>query len=331
MHTDSFDRLSHSHAFNLDSRRAERVTLYVVWLTAVTMVVEIAAGYAYGSMALLADGWHMGTHVAALSIAVFAYRYARAHAHDRNFSFGTGKVGALGGFASAIGLMVVAVMMGLESVQRLASPVVVRFDEALVVAGFGLAINLLSAWLLAAGHDHDHHHDHGSDHDHHHHADAKDHNLRAAYMHVLADALTSVLAIVALVLGGLYGWVWLDPLMGLVGALVIGRWSIGLIRETGSPLLDRIPDGDLATGIRAVVEADADNRVVDLHLWSVGPGRHALILGLVTDRPRAPDHYKALLADQRSLAHVTIEVNPCDDPNCPLDGSQPSTGPELVR
>jgi cation diffusion facilitator family transporter len=231
MHSHSLEQWQHDHDFHLDSSHGERRTRYVVLLTAVMMVVEIAAGYLYGSMALLADGWHMGTHVAALGISLFAYGYARRHADDPRYSFGTGKVSSLAGFASAVALAVVALMMGAESVQRLLSPQTIHFDEAILVASVGLAVNLLSAWLLRD--DHSHHH-HGHDEPHHHH----DHNLRAAYLHVLADALTSLLAIVALLCGRALGWVWMDALMGIVGALVIAKWGLDLIRETGGVLLD---------------------------------------------------------------------------------------------
>ncbi len=310
------ERWRHGHDFNLDTQEGERRTRLVVILTACMMVVEIAAGYLFGSMALLADGWHMGTHVAALSIAVFAYRYARRHADNPRFSFGTGKVTALGGFASAVALAVVAMMMGLESVGRLVAPETIRFDEAIVVAVIGLVVNLVSAWLLQggdAGHHHgghDHHHDHTA---HHHH----DHNLRAAYLHVLADALTSVLAIVALVAGKLLGWVWMDAFMGLVGAALITRWAYGLVGETSGVLLDSSPSEDTLSRIRRALEADADNQVTDLHVWRLGPRDLGAIVSLVTHHPREPEHYKALLAHLPELGHVTVEVNRCRDRECP--------------
>ncbi len=309
MHSHSLEQWQHDHDFHLDSSHGERRTRYVVLLTAVMMVVEIAAGYLYGSMALLADGWHMGTHVAALGISLFAYGYARRHADDPRYSFGTGKVSSLAGFASAVALAVVALMMGAESVQRLLSPQTIHFDEAILVASVGLAVNLLSAWLLRD--DHSHHH-HGHDEPHHHH----DHNLRAAYLHVLADALTSLLAIVALLCGRALGWVWMDALMGIVGALVIAKWGLDLIRETGGVLLDGTPDRELETNIRDAIEADADNRIADLHLWRIGPNRCAAIVALVTHQPRDPEHYKALVRDLHGLAHVTVEVNRCVGEPC---------------
>lgn len=309
MHSHSLEQWQHDHDFHLDSSHGERRTRYVVLLTAVMMVVEIAAGYLYGSMALLADGWHMGTHVAALGISLFAYGYARRHADDPRYSFGTGKVSSLAGFASAVALAVVALMMGAESVQRLLSPQTIHFDEAILVASVGLAVNLLSAWLLRDDHSH-HHHGHAEPHHHH------DHNLRAAYLHVLADALTSLLAIVALLCGRALGWVWMDALMGIVGALVIAKWGLDLIRETGGVLLDGTPDRELETNIRDAIEADADNRIADLHLWRIGPNRCAAIVALVTHHPRDPEYYKALVRDLHGLAHVTVEVNRCVGEPC---------------
>ncbi len=279
----------------------------MVLLTAFMMVIEIAAGYHYGSMALLADGWHMGTHVAALSISLFAYSYARRHAKNPSFSFGTGKVGSLGGFASAIALAVVALLMGLESTERLLFPQSIRFNEAIVVAVVGLIVNLVSAWMLQDGHSHAH----GHDHDHHH-----DHNLRAAYLHVIADALTSVLAIVALLCGKVFGWAWMDALMGMVGAIIISKWSLGLIRGTSGVLLDATPDNELSDEIRQAIESDSDNRISDLHLWCVGPNQFAAIISLVTHDPREPEYYKGLLADLDGLSHTTIEVNGCPGDPC---------------
>jgi cation diffusion facilitator family transporter len=311
MHIHTLDQWRHSHDFHIDSVHGERRTLYVVLLTAFMMVIEIAAGYLYGSMALLADGWHMGTHVAALSISLFAYRYARRHAKNPYFSFGTGKVSSLGGFASAVALAVVALLMGLESIERLLSPQSIRFNEAILVASVGLVVNLLSAWLLHGGHDHTHDH-YQHDHTSHHH----DHNLRAAYLHVLADALTSVLAIVALVCGMAFGWIWMDALMGIVGAIVISKWSLDLIRESSGVLLDSLPDHELAGEVRRAIESDADNRISDLHLWRVGPNRFAAIISLVTHHPRDPGHYKELLEGLGGLVHTTVEVNGCSGDSC---------------
>lgn len=313
------ERFAHSHDFlGRGHDRNARRTLLVVALTAVMMVAEIVAGYATGSMALLADGFHMGTHAGALGIAAFAYAYARRHAGDPRYSFGTGKVGDLAGFASAVILGLVALGIGVESVQRLFDPVGVAFDEAIVVAVIGLAVNLASAVLLGHGHDHGrghghghahHHHDHGHDHDHHHHDHARgggDNNLRAAYMHVLADALTSVFAIAALLAGRFAGWVWLDPVMGIVGALVIMRWSVVLLKDTAGVLLDRT-DPALVGEIRESVEAPGDARVCDLHVWRVGPEAHAAIVSVVAGPGLDCEAVRARLAPVHELAHVTVE------------------------
>ena len=305
MHAGQLDRWRHDHAFGADAHRAaERRTRWVIALTVTMMVGELAGGLVFGSMALLADGWHMGTHAAALGITVFAYVYARRHAADPRYSFGTGKVGALGGFASAVGLAVVALLVLGESLSRFVDPVPIRFNEAIAVAALGLGVNLLSAWMLRD----DHHHGH----DHHH-----DHNLRAAYLHVLADALTSVLAIVALVAGKHLGWAWMDPMMGIVGSLVIARWSVGLLRDTSSVLLDAEVGQERSAAVRATLEAEADNRVVDLHLWRVGPAHLAVIASIVTHHPRQPEHYRSLLtARHPELAHVTVEIHPCEGESC---------------
>ncbi len=310
MHSHSLDRLAHAHDFNSRSKDGERRTRQVVILTAVMMVIEIAAGYLYGSMALLADGWHMGTHVAALGITLFTYNYARRHADNPVYSFGTGKVSALGGFASAMALAVVALLMGVESVERLISPEVIQFDQAILVAVAGLIVNLFSAWLLQGGEGHQHHHDHEEGH--HHHAE-RDHNLRAAYLHVLADAMTSLLAIFALVVGKFYGLVWMDALMGMVGALVISRWGYGLLCDTSKVLLDSVPEDETLQAIRNAVESDSDNLIADLHVWRLGPQGYGVIISLVTHEPKDPGHYKALLQGFKDLLHVTIEVNGCDE------------------
>ncbi|MHB8873242.1 MAG: CDF family Co(II)/Ni(II) efflux transporter DmeF [Myxococcaceae bacterium] len=307
MHLTELHRWKHAHTFGTDQLVAgERRTRWVVALTVTMMIVEVAAGMAFGSMALLADGWHMGTHAAALGIAVFAYVYARRHASDSRYSFGTGKVGALGGFGSAVGLAVVALLVVGESLSRLASPVTIRFNEAIAVAVVGLIVNLVSALLLGEHHDdHDHAHDAGSVHHH-------DHNLRGAYLHVLADALTSVLAIIALLAGKTLGWTWMDPVMGVVGGLLIARWSYGLLRDTSAVLLDGELQEERRREIQGALEADEDNRVADLHVWRVGPRHLAAIVSVVTARPRPPAHYKALLARHPDLVHLTIEVQPCE-------------------
>lgn len=314
MHTHSIEQWQHSHDFNAVSRHGEKRTRLVLALTATTMVAEIAAGLAFGSMALLADGWHMGTHAAAFLITIFAYRYAARNTGNPSFAFGTGKVSVLGGFASAIALASVALLMLLESVQRLFAPQLIHFNEAIAVAVIGLAVNLVSAFLLDDHHHDDHPHGH-EDHGEHGHGH-RDHNLRAAYFHVLADALTSVLAIVALVFGKFLGWHWLDPLMGIVGALVITRWSIGLLRQTGPILLDSGITADVLKAIRATIEADRDNRVSDIHVWPVGPADYAAIIAIVTHEPQPPGHYKDLLREFRQLSHVSIEIQPCAGDSC---------------
>ena len=315
MHSHSISSWRHEHVFlGADHARNERRTWIVIALTAAMMVGEIIAGAMFGSMALLADGFHMATHAGALTIAALAYLYARRHAHDERFTFGTGKLGELAGYSSAVILAVVALLIGFESVMRLTAPVPIRFNEAIAVAVLGLLVNLASAWLLHDGghHEHDHHHahDHSDDHAHHAH-DHQDHNLRSAYFHVLTDALTSVLAIIGLLAGRFYGWLWMDPLMGIVGGVVIARWSWGLLRGAGAVLLDTMPDKALSAQIRQTLEGDGD-RVSDLHLWRVGPGHMALIVSIVSDRPQAPEYYKGNLSGLPQLSHVTVEVHPCE-------------------
>lgn len=331
MHTHSIESWQHPHVF-LGARhdRHERRTWFVVALTAAMMVSEIVGGTIFGSMAVVADGWHMSTHAGALAIAAFAYRFARRHAHDPRFSFGTGKVGELAAFSSALLLALVALLIGYEALLRLARPVPIDFVEATWLAVAGLAVNLGSAWLLAddhhhghdhahAAHDDDHHHDHGHSHHHHHHDHHDQHhhqhqdtNLRAAYVHVLADAMTSVLAIVALLAGRFYGWVWLDPVMALVGVCVILSWAFGLVRTAGAVLLDMVPDRRLAGTIRKRLEVGGD-RVSDLHLWRLGPGHIGVIAAVVSDRPDAPAEYRRRLDDIAGLSHITVEVQRCPD------------------
>ena len=294
----------HEHVFLGEGHaRNERRVWLVIVLTATMMVLEIAGGSIFGSMALVADGWHMSTHAAAMLISALAYLYARRHARDPRFTFGTGKLGDLAGFSSAIVLALVALMIGWESLLRLTAPVPIHYGQAMAVAALGLAVNLLSAWLLR-GEEH-HHHDHG---DLHHHHDT-DNNLRAAYLHVLADALTSVLAIAALLLGWLNGWAWADPLMGVIGALVIARWSWGLIRDTGGVLLDQASEGGhLAGEVREALAAEPVT-LTDLHVWQIGPGHHAAIVALQAARPKTPAEYRGLLAGIHELSHVTVEVS----------------------
>ena len=306
--------LNHSHSFGQGRKRpGESRTIIVIVVTAAMMVVEIATGILFGSMALLADGLHMASHAAALSINVFAYIYARRHAHDARFSFGTGKVNALGGFSGAVLLAVFAVMMAVESVVRLVNPVEIAFNQAIFVAVIGLVVNGLSMFILGrkddAHHDHDHGHDGRHDfevhHDHHH----DDHNLRSAYLHVLADALTSFLAIFALLAAKYFGLVWMDPLMGIIGAVLVSRWSISLLLTTSHVLLDRQVPAHIRQKVMDGIEKIGDNRVVDLHLWAVGPGIYAAIVSVSTKIPKPPEYYKQLIPADLKLVHVTVEVN----------------------
>ncbi|MHB0972222.1 MAG: CDF family Co(II)/Ni(II) efflux transporter DmeF [Thermoanaerobaculia bacterium] len=295
----------HSHSFGQEHRRSgERRTVAVIVLTATMMVVEIAAGIAYGSMALLADGLHMASHAAALGITVAAYIFARRHAHDERFSFGTGKINALGGFTGAILLVVFAIIMAWESIQRLIEPVPIAFDQAIVVAVAGLLVNGLSAFILR---DHEveeefHSHDGGGVHAHHH-----DHNLAAAYLHVAADALTSLLAIVALFAAKWFGTTWMDPLMGFVAAFLVTRWSVGLLRGTARVLLDLQAPDDVRRAIRECLEEDG-SRVGDLHVWSIGPQLYSVIATVASTAPHPPHRYRELLPRGLGIAHVTIEV-----------------------
>jgi cation diffusion facilitator family transporter len=297
----------HDHDFlGAAQARHERRTRLVIVLTAVMMVVEVAAGLIYGSMALLADGWHMASHAAALSITALGYWLARRHASDPRFCFGTGKVGDVAGFASALLLAFIALLMGYESIVRLFSPVTIAFNQAIMVAVVGLVVNLLSAYLLKEDHQHGHDHDH--DHQQHH----ADHNLKSAYMHVVADALTSVLAIVALAVGKYLGWAWMDPVMGIVGSVVIARWAWRLIGDTGRVLLDVNSQPEVAEKIRQTLGALEGTRVTDLHLWRLGPGHLGAIVSLVAAHPRSPDYYKDILAKHYQISHLTVEVHPLE-------------------
>jgi len=319
MHTHSLDRHTHDHVFLGEQHaRNERRTWFVVALTLVMMAGEIIAGSFFGSMALLADGWHMGTHAAALGIAGAAYLFARRQSGNARFSFGTGKFGDLAAFSSALILGMIAIQIAYESVLRLISPVPIVYREAIAVACLGLAVNLVSAWLLRDGHDHHHHghahvhshhdHHHDDDHDHHHHD--RDNNFRAAYVHVLADAATSVLAIAALVIAMFSGWNRTDPAVGLIGSVVIASWAWTLIRDAGSVLLDVTFDRKLERDIRARLE-EGEDRVTDLHVWQLGPGHCAAVISLVSDAPLQPAIYKERLHDLKGLSHVTVEVERC--------------------
>lgn len=311
MHSHSLEAWQHPHVFlGAKHDQHERGTWFVVAFTSAMMVAEVVGGTLFGSMAVVADGWHMSTHAGALAIAALAYRFARKRARDPRFSFGTGKIGELAAFSSAVVLALIAGLIGYEAVSRLFAPVAINFAEATWLAVAGLGVNLVSAWLLFDRdhhhtHDHDPHHDHGS----HHHG--HDSNIRAAYVHVLADAMTSVLAIVALLAGRYFGLIWMDPLMALVGVCVIGSWSFGLIRSSGAVLLDMVPDRRFAGYIREHLEIGGD-RVSDLHLWRLGPGHVGLIAAVVSDNPQPPDAYKQRLAGISGLSHVTVEVHACE-------------------
>jgi cation diffusion facilitator family transporter len=305
--------LGEGHAHN------ERRTWAVIWLCGAMMMAEIVGGLLFGSIALVADGLHMSTHAGALLLAALAYGYARRHAFDPRFSFGTGKLGDLAGFSSAIVLAMIAVLIAYEAVTRLFSPVPIAFNQAIPIACLGLSVNVASAWLLSGtnreheqGHGHDHHshrrtHGDGSD------VTARDNNMRAAVVHVMADAAVSLLVIVGLTLARLFGWVWMDPVAGIIGSLVIASWSYGLIRDTAAVLLDMNPDRVLAENMRAAVESDGD-RVSDLHVWRLGPGHLAAIVSVVTRKQRSPDFYRAQLSRFHSLSHLTVEVKPAGSP-----------------
>lgn len=322
MHSHSVDDWTHQHIYlGPHHGRNERRTWMVVALTAVMMVVEIAGGTVFGSMALVADGWHMATHAAALGISGLAYLYARRYAHDPRFTFGTGKLGDLAAFTSAVVLLLIAVLIAYESALRIVSPVPIAYGEAVVIAVLGLIVNLASAWLLGAGHHHGHgaahhddqheHHEHHGHHEHHEHH--KDLNLRAAYIHVLTDALTSVLAIAGLGAAWAFGWRWVDPAVGLVGAVVISAWAVALVRAAGRVLLDVTPRR-LVDEIRVRLERDGD-RICDLHVWQLGPGHHAALVSIVADHPQAPSAYKQRLSAVPGLSHVTVEVECCPGPH----------------
>ena len=298
---------SHAHVFDFGNPLAEKNTLKVVILTTVMMVVEIVGGWLFNSMALLADGWHMSSHAIALGLSFFAYVLARKFAHDSRFAFGTWKIEILAGYTSALLLVGIALLMFYESVARLFVPVSIHFNEAIPVAIIGLVVNLVCAWLLKDGHHHHHEHDHthGDAHAHHH-----DMNLRSAYIHVIADAATSVLAIVALVAGKYWGANWLDPVMGIVGAVLVGVWATGLLRDTGRVLLDAEMDAPVIGEIHEVIrESPVAAEVCDLHVWRVGKGKYACILSLITKEDISPDYFRDRLSVHEELVHVTVEVN----------------------
>lgn len=290
----------HDHDFLSEQHHSnERRTWFVIALTSITMVVEIVSGLLFGSMALLADGWHMASHASAMGVAAFAYYWARKQKDNPRYAFGTGKIGDLAGFSSGLLLLLIAMFMAYESIQRMLHPVPILFDQALVVAAIGLAVNLASAFILKE--DHDHHHE-AHDHDH-------DHNLRAAYLHVLADALTSIMAIAALLFGKLWGWGFLDPLMGVAGAVVISRWSYGLLRDTGRILLDYNQDALIGRQIRDALDNGGKACIEDLHVWRLGPGHYGSVISIRTEDHCRPEEFKNRLCHIRHLSHVTVEVN----------------------
>ncbi|MDE2459354.1 MAG: CDF family Co(II)/Ni(II) efflux transporter DmeF [Rhodospirillales bacterium] len=311
----------HSHVFlSTDHARSERRTWWVIWICAAMMLAEILGGWLFGSLALIADGLHMSTHAGALLLAALAYRYARHHADDSRFSFGTGKLGDLAGFTSAIILAMISLFILYEAVMRFFAPVPFHFAAAIPIACVGLVVNLASAAILSGGHDHGHdhghhHHDHHSHHDHehdHHHehahgAGARDNNMRAAITHVAADAAVSILVIAGLFAARGFGWLWMDPLVGIIGAVVIASWAVRLIRDTAGILLDMTPDAAMQKKLRDAIETEGD-QLADLHLWRLGPGHFGAILSVATEMPRDAAYYRLRLSRFTSLSHLTIEV-----------------------
>jgi cation diffusion facilitator family transporter len=344
MHTTSVAKWQHTHIFGQDQvKSGERRTLTVIIITATMMVVEIVVGAVFGSMALLADGIHMGSHMVGLLISLIAYMYARKYAHDQRFSFGTGKVNSLAGYSSALFLVLFAAVMGYESILRLFNPVTISYNIAITVAVIGLIVNGVSMLILGekghshgGGHDHggehdhahdhahdDHDHDHADhhdhdhadhhDHDHGHAEESGDHNLKSAYLHVLTDALTSVFAIFALLCAKYFGLVWMDPLMGIVGAIMVIRWSMSLLNVASKVLLDHQIPAEIQKSVTGIIESYKDTKVCDLHLWSIGPGIYAAALSVVTKYPDPPEKYKMLLSPTSGVVHATVEVHYCPD------------------
>ncbi|MGL4575468.1 MAG: CDF family Co(II)/Ni(II) efflux transporter DmeF [Burkholderiaceae bacterium] len=319
MHAHDLSPWNHSHDFDAGSAQGERALRWVLAITLATMVLEIAAGTFTGSLALTADGWHMGTHAAAFGVSLYAYWLARKHRGHARYAWGTWKIEVLGGFASSVALAIVALIIAVEAVQRLLRPEPIDARDALIVAVIGFAVNIACALLLkpphAHTHDNSHDHAHDDDHDHHdahdHGHHHHDHNLHAAFTHVLADAATSVAAIIALAAAWLWGATWLDPLVGLAASAVIAWWAVGLMRSSSRVLLDAEMDAPITTQAKAALQSDGDAQVADLHVWRVGRERYAMIACIVADAPQPPDVYRARLAHLPQLAHVSIEVNRC--------------------
>jgi cation diffusion facilitator family transporter len=312
MHNEKIELWQHNHLFNVEKQAIEKRTLIVVIITFVTMIAEILFGWISNSMALLADGWHMGTHAFALGVSLIAYIAARKYAKDETFTFGTWKIEILGAYTSAIVLGIVGVIMIFSSIERIISPLNIHYNQALFVAVLGLLVNLVCAVILnSGGHSHEHEHHHGEDEHSHHQHNHEDLNLKSAYLHVVADALTSILAIAALLGAKYFEFVWLDPFIGIVGAGLIIRWSFLLLRDTGGILLERELDNPIVDEIKNEIECDGDSKISDLHLWKVAQNKYACMLSLVTSRNYSIEEYKARLNKVHELAHVTIEVNEC--------------------
>lgn len=321
MHTKDISSYEHSHIFSLTEGKAERRTFWVVVLTLAMMFIEIIAGWLFHSMALLADGWHMSTHALALTISLLAFIFARRHASDRSFTFGTWKLEVLGGFTSGIILGFVGLFMGYVSVVRLFQPLDIKYSEAILIAVIGLVVNLLSMLLLNVKKESHHHHHHAHEHEHHDHADHghghhqhhENLNLKAAYIHVLADAMTSVFAIVALLGGKYMGWNWMDPIMGIAGAFLVIRWTYFLLKETGVILLDKEVGKTVSGKIKKLIESDSDTRISDLHVWKVGMNKYACIVSIVASKPRDLKYYKEMLSAHEEIVHLTVEISKCED------------------
>lgn len=325
MHSHTSHSYSHEHLSALPARRQESRARAVAAITVAMMVLELVVGTLSRSLALTADGWHMASHAGALGLSALAYWFARTRAGSNWFSFGTGKVYALAGYTNAVALLLVALWMIAEAVGRFVRPAAVRFEEALPVAALGLAVNLVCAWILRDDHhhdhDHDHHHDHHDHHDHDHHdhdhdhAEAKDHNLEGAYLHVIADALTSVLAIAALAGGRYLGWRWLDPAVAVLGSVMILRWGVGLCRSSARQLLDASAPHEDLRAVRARIEAIDDARVADLHLWELAPGQRGCVVTVVSSAPRDAAHYVEAVRAATRVGHLTVQVERCDGPH----------------